>query len=491
MSKSRDAQLPRRRNLRCAIYTRKSTEEGLEQDFNSLHAQREACEAFVRSQRQEGWTVLPQHYDDGGYSGGTMDRPALQQLLADIQAGKIDLVVTYKIDRLTRSLADFAKIVEIFDAKGISFVSVTQQFNTTTSMGRLTLNVLLSFAQFERELAGERVRDKIAASKRKGMWMGGVPSLGYEVRDRKLVVVPAEAETVGHIFRRYAALGSVRLLKEELEAAGIRSKQWTSSSGRCWGGQLIARGALYLMLQNRIYRGEIVHKDQHYPGEHEAIIDPQLWQAVQAKLTANAVERSTGGRARNPSLLAGLLFDGEGDRMIPTHAVKKGTRYRYYVSHPLITKARAGSPGGLRVPAPEIEQLVANRVRQFLSETDSMLGAIERHGLGAADQQRLINRATDIADRWSTLSTIEIRTLLTTLIGRIDLCPDRVDVHIRTERLATVLGMAPAVSDGLEATLTLSVIARLRRTGKQITMRLERADALSAKPNPSLRARTR
>jgi DNA invertase Pin-like site-specific DNA recombinase len=250
-----------RRTLRCAIYTRKSTEEGLEQEFNSLHAQREACEAFIRSQRHEGWTVLPEHYDDGGYSGGTMNRPALQQLLADIAAGRIDLLVTYKIDRLTRSLADFAKIVEVFDQKGVSFVSVTQQFNTTTSMGRLTLNVLLSFAQFERELAGERVRDKIAASKKKGMWMGGVPPLGYGVQDRKLVVIPNEAETVRHIFRRYAALGSVRLLQQELDAAGIRSKRWTSAAGRSLGGKPLARGALYLMLQNRIYRGETVHKD--------------------------------------------------------------------------------------------------------------------------------------------------------------------------------------------------------------------------------------
>src|SRR4030088_3268184 len=273
---------------RCAIYTRKSSEEGLEQEFNSLHAQREACEAFIKSQRHEGWICLPQAYDDGGLSGATLDRPALQQLLADIQAGKIDAVVTYKVDRLTRSLADFAKIVEIFDAKGVSFVSVTQQFNTTTSMGRLTLNVLLSFAQFEREVTGERIRDKIAASKKKGMWMGGVPPLGYQCRDHKLIVIPREAETVQHIFRRYAALGSVRLLQQELDGAGIRSKSWVSTAGRCWGGKPLARGALYTMLRDRIFRGEIVHKDQSYPGEHEAIIDPALWDAVQARIAENA-----------------------------------------------------------------------------------------------------------------------------------------------------------------------------------------------------------
>jgi len=367
------------RTLRCAVYTRKSSEEGLEQEFNSLHAQREACEAYIRSQRHEGWSCLPQGYDDGGRSGGNLERPALQQLLAEIREGKVDVVVVYKIDRLTRSLADFAKIVEIFDAKGVSFVSVTQQFNTTTSMGRLTLNVLLSFAQFEREVTGERIRDKIAASKRKGMWMGGVPPLGYEACDRKLTPIESEAETVRHIFQRYAALGSVRLLQQELEARGIRSKRWTSAAGRRWGGKPLARGALYLMLQNRIYRGEIVHKDHTYPGEHEAIIDPTLWDAVQARLAENAVERSTGIRVKNPSLLAGLLFDGEGHRMTPTHAVKKGKRYRYYVSRPLTIGARADAVG-LRIPAAEIEQIVTNRIRRLLSEPASVFEILLRNG---------------------------------------------------------------------------------------------------------------
>src|ERR1700731_2391239 len=268
---------------RCAIYTRKSSEEGLGQEFNSLHAQREACEAYIRSQRHEGWVVIPTAYDDGGFSGGTIERPGLQHLLADIRLGNVDVVVTYKVDRLTRALADFARLIEIFDKHAVSFVSVTQQFNTTTSMGRLTLNVLLSFAQFEREVTGERIRDKIAASKKKGMWMGGMPPLGYQVCDHKLVIVPGEADTVRHIFRRYLALGSVRLLRDQLQLQGVVSKQWTSSSGRSWGGKPIARGALYLMLQNRIYHGEIVHKDQHYPGEHQAIIEPQLWEAVQAR----------------------------------------------------------------------------------------------------------------------------------------------------------------------------------------------------------------
>src|SRR5438094_61616 len=319
----KSATAPRRNGtVRCAIYTRKSSEEGLEQEFNSLQAQREACEAFIESQRQEGWVCLGSAYDDSGRSGATMERPALQQLLADLTAGRVDTIVVYKIDRLTRSLTDFAKIVEILDARGASFVSVTQQFNTTTSMGRLTLNVLLSFARFEREVPGERIRDKIAASKKKGMWMGGVPPLGCQCRDHKLIVLPDEAETVQHIFRRYAALGSVRLLHHELDAAGIRSKSWISTAGRRWGGKPLARGALYTMLRNCIYRGEIVHKDQHYRGEHEPIVDQPLWDEVEAKLAANSVERRTGERVQSPSLLAGLLYDREGHRMTPSHAVK-------------------------------------------------------------------------------------------------------------------------------------------------------------------------
>jgi site-specific DNA recombinase len=284
---------PRRttKRVRCAVYTRKSSDEGLEQAFNSLDAQREACAAFILSQKHEGWTVLPAQYDDGGYSGGTMERPALKRLLVDIEAGQVDVVVVYKVDRLTRALSDFAKLVEVFDRRGVSFVSITQQFNTTTSMGRLTLNVLLSFAQFEREVIGERVRDKIAASKKKGMWMGGRPPLGYDVKDRKLVVNKNEGRTVVDIYRRYLVLKSVRDLHDELAGAGIRSKRRAQPDGTPYGGQKIARGALYLMLQNRIYRGEITHKGKSYPGEHPAIIDQPLWDEVQAVLAQNRVER--------------------------------------------------------------------------------------------------------------------------------------------------------------------------------------------------------
>ena len=342
----RKAPPPRRASgnagVRCAIYTRKSSEEGLEQAFNSLDAQREACEAYVLSQKHEGWAALPQMYDDGGVSGGTMERPALQRLLADIAAGKIDTVVVYKVDRLTRSLSDFARIVDVFEAHGVSFVSVTQAFNTTSSMGRLTLNMLLSFAQFEREVTGERIRDKIAASKQKGMWMGGLPPLGYDVADRKLVINQKEAETVCHIFRRSVDLGSVSTLQEELDAVSIVSKRRVDRFGRECGGKSLARGALYLMLQNRIYRGEIVHKQASYPGEHQPIIDQALWETVQGQLAENRVECRTGARAAEPSLLAGLVHDDAGERMTPTHANKKGTRYRYYVRRPSSFPSRPG-----------------------------------------------------------------------------------------------------------------------------------------------------
>src|ERR1700693_4144758 len=273
---------------RCAIYTRKSSEEGLEQDFNSLHAQREACEALIKSQAGEGWRLVKTAYDDGGLSGGTMERPALKRLLADINEGTIDVVVVYKVDRLTRSLAEFAKIVEILDARGVSFVAVTQQFNTTTSMGRLTLNVLLSFAQFEREVTGERIRDKIAASKRKGMWRGGVPPLGYEVRDRRLVVNRPEAVTVKHIYERYLELGSVRLLRNDLKSREIVSKVRVSKNGVRCGGRPFFRGALYELLSNPIYLGEIRHKKERHPGQHQPIVSRELWENVQRRLCEQA-----------------------------------------------------------------------------------------------------------------------------------------------------------------------------------------------------------
>jgi DNA invertase Pin-like site-specific DNA recombinase len=474
----------RKGTVRCAIYTRKSSEEGLEQEFNSLQAQREACEAFITSQRHEGWVCLRAGYDDGGFSGATMERPALQQLLADITAGRVDIVVVYKIDRLTRSLTDFAKIVEIFDARGASFVSVTQQFNTTTSMGRLTLNILLSFAQFEREVIGERIRDKIAASKKKGMWMGGVPPLGYRVQDRKLVIAEGEAEIVRAIFRRYAELGSVRLLKDELEARGIKSKSWTSAAGRLIGDKPFSRGALYLMLQNRLYRGEIVHKGQSHPGEHPAIIDLPLWDAVQGQLGSNTAERNSGICTRPPSLLAGILFDGDGNRMTPTHAINKGTRYRYYVSRPLITKDETEPSPGLRIPAGEIEQLVSSRMRQWLVDPGSIYQATRLSD--PPMQRRLIARAAEIGKTWPELSETRHRAFLTALIERIDIGDNQIDIHIRPTRLAALLNLA-AESSAVDDDQILSVPVELRRSGREIKMRIDGTDPFAtAKPDARL-----
>jgi len=473
-----------RRNgtVRCAIYTRKSSEEGLEQEFNSLRAQREACEAFINSQRHEGWVCLRAGYDDGGFSGATIDRPALQRLLADITAGWVDTVVVYKIDRLTRSLADFAKIVEILETRGASFVSVTQQFNTTTSMGRLTLNVLLSFAQFEREVIGERIRDKIAASKKKGMWMGGVPPLGYRVENRKLIIVDSEAAIVRSIFRRYAELGSVRLLKDELAARNIQSKLRTSAAGRISGGKSFARGALYLMLKNRIYRGEIVHNKQSYLGEHEPIIDQPLWDAVQAQLASNAAQRNDGGKTRRPSLLAGMLFDGDGNRMTPSYAVKRGTRYRYYVSRSPITKDRAETSAGLRVPAAEIEQLVSDRVHRWLLDPGSIYKSTSARLTDASMQQRLVARAADIGKHWPELPVARKRAVLTALIERIVVGVDRIEIRLHPPRLDTLLDVAatPLQSTTDDEIQTLSVPVCLRRAGREIRMVLDGSDQFAA-----------
>jgi DNA invertase Pin-like site-specific DNA recombinase len=472
--------------VRCAIYTRKSSEEGLDQEFNSLQAQREACEAFITSQRHEGWVCLRTGYDDGGFSGATLDRPALQRLLADIAAARVDTVVVYKIDRLTRSLADFAKIVEILDARAASFVSVTQQFNTTTSMGRLTLNVLLSFAQFEREVIGERIRDKIAASKKKGMWMGGVAALGYRVQDRKLVVIDSEAEIVRSIFRRYAELGSVRLLKAELDARGINSKSWTSTAGRVIGGKPFSRGALYLMLRNRSYRGEILHKGQSHPGEHPPIIDQPLWDAVQARLAGNTAERHSGTRTHQPSLLGGMLFDRDSNRMTPSYAVKQGTRYHYYVSRPLITQDQRDSATALRIPAREIEHLVTSRVRQWLLDPSGIYQSTRLADPSA--QRRLIARAAEIGNSWPELPATRQRALLTTLIDRIDVGVDQLDLHLRPTRLTALLDVATPLPSAIDdEPQILSVPIRLRRAGREITMRVDGTDPLATgKPNARL-----
>src|SRR6266853_1709228 len=381
---------------RCAIYTRKSSEEGLEQEFNSLHAQREACEAYIQSQRHEGWTCLPQAYDDGGLSGATLERPALRQLLADIQEGKVDIVVCYKVDRLTRSLADFAKIVEIFDAKGVSFVSVTQQFNTTTSMGRLTVNVLLSFAQFEREVTGERIRDKIAASKRKGLWMGGCPSIGYDVSDRRLVVNQAEAATVRQIYHRYLEVGTVPKLKKDLDRDGVVSKMRVSRKGTRSGGRSFSRGALYELLSNPIYIGEIRHKRERHPGQHEAILDRNLWEKVQKRLRDRNVRPIEPRTKVSPSPLAGKVFDETGEPLYVQAAVKDRRRYRYYVSKALVRSSKVEGQRGWRVPGPELERAVAIAARSILDDKAAVLEALQVAGVGDAN----INPVFTLVAEW-------------------------------------------------------------------------------------------
>jgi DNA invertase Pin-like site-specific DNA recombinase len=460
----------------CAIYTRKSSEDGLEKEFNSLDAQREACEAYITSQKHAGWVAVRDLYDDGGLSGGTMERPALKRLLADIKSGKVQIVVVYKVDRLTRSLADFAKIVDVLDAHAASFVSVTQQFNTTTSMGRLTLNMLLSFAQFEREIAGERIRDKIAASKAKGMWMGGTVPLGYDVQDRKLIVNESEASTVRMIFRRYAELGSVALLKAELEEIGVVSKVRLGAGGiRLSGGRPFMRGPLYLMLQNRLYRGEVAHQGNVYPGQHEAIIDETLWQAVQDRLAANRRARSLGIGADEPSLLAGLIFDADNNRLSPSHAVKKGKRYRYYVSATLIRGPRSAHRAGQRIPAGDIEGLVLDRIRALLHSELEASDALTPFCLDAARQQLALAKLAELAAGWSTLSSLELREIVRSTVQRVEAGGDRIVVNVNRAAILSLAtctshgGTSPGASEDY-APLTLTISAKLRRAGKGVRL---------------------
>jgi DNA invertase Pin-like site-specific DNA recombinase len=382
---------------RCAIYTRKSSEEGLEQEFNSLAAQCEACEAFIRSQRNEGWVLVRTRYDDGGFSGGSLERPALQHLITDIRASRIDIVVVYKVDRLTRSLADFARLVELFDTQGVSFVSVTQQFNTTSSMGRLTLNVLLSFAQFEREVTGERIRDKIAASKKKGMWMGGNVPLGYDANERTLVINPAEAETVRRIFALYRELGCVRRVKEEADRLGLRTKCSTTANGTERGGKPFSRGHLYALLSNPIYTGQIAHKRELHPGQHPALIEDETWTAVRDQLAANTGDHRGEANAAEPSLLAGLLVDAEGERLTPSHAVKKGRRYRYYVSAALITDAGTDRAQGWRLAAREVEEAVIRILADALTSPASLVERFGAAGMPSDQLRKLLSRAARMA----------------------------------------------------------------------------------------------
>ncbi len=427
---------------RCAIYTRKSTEEGLEQEYNSLEAQADAGKSFIASQRHEGWIALEDGYDDGGYSGGNMDRPGLKRLLADIEAGRVDVVVVYKIDRLSRSLGDFARMVDCFDAYGVTFVSVTQQFNTTTSMGRLTLNILLSFAQFEREVTGERIRDKIAASKAKGMWMGGVPPLGYDVRDRKLVVNEVEADLVRDIFARYAEHGSAARLVRELAVEGRTTKAWVNQAGVFKPGRPIDQQILFVMLRNRLYLGEMVHKGESFAGQHQAIVSQTLWDQVHTLVDA----RRQGPRVKDtdhPALLAGLLYAPDGQRMLPTYTTKKnGKRYRYYV--PYLYKRRsaasvAGSGADLLrpLPAAEIEQAVLQQIHATLQRPEMViavwraaqqLAPKRAHSTETLDEAQAVVAMRQMGQVWGQLFPSEQQRIARLLIERVQLHAEGLDI---------------------------------------------------------------
>lgn len=422
---------------RCAIYTRKSTDEGLDQEYNSLEAQRDSALAFISSQRHEGWIAVNDGYDDGGFSGGNTNRPALKRLLADVEDGRIDVVVVYKIDRLSRSLSDFAQMVDLFDAHGVTFVSVTQQFNTTTSMGRLTLNILLSFAQFEREVTGERIRDKISASKAKGMWMGGTPPLGYDVRDRKLVVNESEAALVRDIFARYAETGSAAQLVRELQIEGHTTKVWVAQNGRHHDGKVIDQQCLFTMLRNRLYLGEITHKGQSFPGQHEPIVSTDLWAAVHAFIDG----RKQGPRTRykkEPALLTGLLYAPDGQRMLPTYTQKKnGKRYRYYVPY-LEKRQSAGAtydhtrPNIGPLPALEIETAVLAQVHKALQEPE-MIISVWQAGMALRERQEMDEPTVLVAMRqmsevWENLFPIEQNRIMRLLIDRVQLHEDGLDI---------------------------------------------------------------
>jgi site-specific DNA recombinase len=482
--------------LHCAIYTRKSSEEGLEQSFNSLDAQREASEAFIASQRHEGWRAMPTRYDDGGYSGGSLERPGLKRLLDDVAANKINVIVVYKVDRLTRSLADFSKIVEALDAKGVSFVSVTQQFNTTTSMGRLTLNILLSFAQFEREVTGERIRDKIAASKKKGMWMGGLLPLGYDREGRKLVPNPKEAELVMKIFSLYLEVGCVRKLAERLDREKIRSKVWITRTGAQLGGAAFARGALYDLLRNRLYIGEIRHLDQWYPGEHEGIVSRPLWDRVQAQLNGNLRKRRNRVREQASSLLTGLVEDEHGTRYTPSFTVRRGRRYRYYVSQLVIKNTASEGSGPTRVPAQELESRVIEKLVAFLRSDAEVFDGLNLVEERPAVASRLLTAAKQLATRLSSMPSQDLRELLVSFLWRITLHEKKIEIKIDRKGLrqhleakgkiksASVPVKNPAPPSDL---INLTVEAKRKRCGGEVHLIVPPSSGVSREhPKPPL-----
>ena len=464
--------------IRCAIYTRKSSEDGLEQNFNSLDAQYEACAAYITSQKQEGWVLARGRFDDGGLSGGSLERPALQRLLMEIDAGRISMVVVYKIDRLTRSLADFARLVERFDAAGCSFVSVTQAFNTASSMGRLTLNVLLSFAQFEREVTAERIRDKIAASKKKGLWMGGIPPLGYDPHPdpnvRELVINASEAQTVQTLFDLYDQHGSLANVEREAESLGLRSKHHLFKSGREQGGTHLSRGQIHKILLNPVYLGKIRHKDKVWPGRHAAILDEDLWAQVHLKLQ-QAARRSRGRTtgATEQAILIGKFYDETGERLTPTHSNKSGKRHHYYVSNRLITGGP--DPTGWRLPARKLEAIVADLIANHLTAATT-----ERRLLATPDPRSgedLLRASQDIVQSLRRKDPDMLRALL--ISGSID--PRKIVLTLDKTELATALGI---LAEDLAPDLAnVHSPARLRRRG--IEAKLVVGD-LQPEPDPVL-----
>ena len=421
---------PVTRKLRCAIYTRKSSEEGLEQEFNSLDAQRDACSAYIASQRSEGWVELAAHYDDGGISGGTLERPALKRLLGDIEEGHVDVVVVYKIDRLSRALMDFSKLVEVFDRNSVTFVSVTQSFNTTTSMGRLTLNILLSFAQFEREVIGERIRDKVAASRKRGMWMGGYVPLGYEVKDRKLIIKEAEAAIVRMIFERFVAVGSATALARALISEGVRTRR----------GKLIDKGFLYKLLNNRIYIGDAVHKGTAYPGEHQPIITRDLWDKVRATLQGSPRMRAGSTRAATPALLKGLLFGPTGCAMSPTHTRRGDKLYRYYISQSVVKRGADDCPVS-RVPAAEIENVVVDQLRGMLRAPEVIIATWRsaRPEIGDLSEDGVRDVLAGLDPLWDELFPAEQARVIQLLVERVDVGVAGLKVRLRVQGLARMV----------------------------------------------------
>lgn len=428
------------RKLRCAIYTRKSSEEGLEQEFNSLDAQREACEAYIASQRSEGWIPVRDQYDDGGISGGTLDRPAIQRLLSDIEDGLVDVVVVYKIDRLSRSLMDFAKLVEVFERNNVTFVSVTQSFNTTTSMGRLTLNVLLSFAQFEREVTAERIRDKFRASRAKGMYMGGVPPLGYDVKARKLVINKSGAAKIQYIFERFREIGSGTHLLRELAERGITTRN----------GKRITKGFLYRVLNNRIYIGDVVHKGTRYPGEHEAIIGTELWDAVHSILKESPRVRGGRTRANTPAMLKGLIWGQDGAAFSPTHTLKNGKLYRYYVSQTLLRNGAGACEVG-RVPAAEVEAAVVEQLRAAFRQPEVIVGAWKKatRSSPALTEAQALQALRDLDPMWDELFPAEQARIVQLIVDKVIVGSEDLDVRLRTEGIGALARelCAPALEE--------------------------------------------